>query len=77
MNSPILRLVLRAILAAVTTFATALQQSTNWDRSLISGAIVGAVLAAAEVLTPLNATVGPTKPAAGPVNPVGPQPPAA
>lgn len=62
MNSPILRLILRAILAGVTTFATQLQQSTNWDRSLISGAIVGAVLAAAEVLTPLNASVGVAKP---------------
>ena len=59
--SPTVRLIVRAILAGVVAFATQLQQSTNWDRSLISGAIVGAVLAAAEVLTPLNATVGVAK----------------
>lgn len=62
MQSPTVRLIVRAILAGVVAAGTQLQQSTNWDRSLISGAIVGAVLAAAEVLTPLNPTVGVAKP---------------
>jgi hypothetical protein len=57
-KNPSVRLVLRALVAAVTTFATALQSSSTWDSSLLRGAIVGAVLAGLEYTTPLNPTVG-------------------
>ena len=59
--SPTVRLIVRALLVGVVTAGEKLQSSSSWDRALIAGAIVGGVLAAAEVLTPLNATVGVAK----------------
>lgn len=67
MNSPVVRLVARALIAFVSTVAVQLQQSHGWDTAVIEGAIVGGVLAGLEVLTPVNATVGPAK--AGPAKP--------
>lgn len=59
--TPTIRLILRAVLVGVTSFLVQLQQSTNWDNALWRAAIPAAILAALEVLTPLNAVVGPTK----------------
>lgn len=52
------RLVFRAVLAGVTTFCVQLQGSTSWDAAVLKAAIVAAILATAEALTPLNAVVG-------------------
>lgn len=57
-SGPQLRLILRAVLVGVVTFAERLQASSSWDKSLVEGAIVAAVLAGAEAFTPLNAVVG-------------------
>lgn len=59
--SPTVRLIVRAVLAGVVTAGTQLQQATSWNASLVAGACVGAVLAASEVLTPLNPAVGVAK----------------
>jgi len=59
--TPTVRLILRALLVGVASAAGQLQSSSSWDRSILVGAIVAGVLAAAEVLTPLNSTVGPGK----------------
>lgn len=58
LNNPTVRLVIRAVLAGVTTFCVQLQGSTSWDAAVVKAAIVAAVLATAEALTPLNSTVG-------------------
>lgn len=56
--TPTVRLVVRALVAGLTTFATQLQGSTSWDAGLVKGAIVAGVLATLEYLTPLNPHVG-------------------
>lgn len=61
MTGPQLRLVLRAVLVGLITLGEQLQQSAAWDNALFRSAITGAILAALEVFTPLNALVGPTK----------------
>lgn len=60
--TPAVRLGLRAALVGVTSLLVQLQQSAAWDGALLRAAITGAVLAALEVLTPLNALVGVAKP---------------
>ncbi len=62
MKSPVGRLVGRAIVAGLLSFLALLQASDSWDWSVVRAGLVGAVLAAVEVLTPLNATVGVNKP---------------
>jgi len=59
--TPTVRLILRALLVGVASAAGQLQGSSSWDRSILVGAIVAGVLAAAEFLTPLNAVVGVNK----------------
>lgn len=59
--SPSIRLALRAVLVGVTSLAVQLQQNAAWDTALLRSAIIGAVLAALEVFTPVNAVVGPGK----------------
>lgn len=53
------RLVLRALLAGLGTFAATLNQSTSFNRSVVIGAITAAVWAAVEYVTPINQLVGP------------------
>lgn len=60
-DNPTVRLVLRAIIAGLLALGAQLQASDNWDGTLIRSAVVAAMLAALEYLTPLNALVGPTK----------------
>lgn len=60
--TPTLRLVGRAITAFLLSFLTQLQAAESWDSSLLRAAVVGGVLAAIEVGTPLNSTVGLGKP---------------
>jgi hypothetical protein len=60
-TNPYIRIAGRALLAAVLAFAAQVQASDNVDGTLLRSALVGAVLAAAEVLTPLNQTVGVAK----------------
>ena len=67
--TPTVRLILRALLVGVTTLLTQLQQSHGYTTSLVEGAIVAAVLAGLEVVTPLNAVVGLGKPSGGGVPP--------
>lgn len=59
--NPTVRLILRALVVGATTFGVQLQQSTVWDSALLRAAIVAAILAGLEALTPLNAVVGPGK----------------
>ncbi len=54
LNSPVTRLVGRAILSGIVAAAVLYQA----DASAWKGAIVAGVLAASEALTPLNASVG-------------------
>lgn len=61
MTGPQIRLALRALLAALLSLAVQLQQNAAWDNAVIRSAIIGAVLAALEVFTPVNAVVGPGK----------------
>jgi hypothetical protein len=61
MDNPYVRVVGRALLAALLAFAAQVQASDNIDGTILRSALVGAVLAAAEVLTPLNQTVNPLK----------------
>lgn len=63
MNSPVARLVARALIAGLTSFLV-LTKGQDWDWSIVGGAIVASVLAALEVLTPLNPNVGVGKPQA-------------
>lgn len=67
--TPTIRLILRAVLVGVTTLLTQLQQSHGWSTALVEAAVVAAILAGLEVLTPLNALVGPLKSAGGDVPP--------
>lgn len=60
MTAPV-RLALRALLVGFTSLAVQLQASAEWDNALIRSAIVSAVLATLEYLTPLNVAVGPGK----------------
>lgn len=61
MDSPQLRVALRALLVGVTSLLVQLQQSAEWDQALLRSAIVAAVLAGLEVFTPINPVVGPGK----------------
>ena len=56
--TPQFRLLARALVAGLLSFLTQLQASQAWDASLLRSAVVGAVLAGAEYLTPINARVG-------------------
>lgn len=58
-SSPQLRLVIRALLAGLATFAATLNQATSFEKSTIIGAITAAVWATVEYVTPVNALVGP------------------
>jgi hypothetical protein len=60
MDNPIVRLAARALLVAVTAFLTQIQGS-DWDTVTVKAALIGAVLAAVEVFTPINPNVGPLK----------------
>ncbi|CAB4173794.1 hypothetical protein UFOVP1186_14 [uncultured Caudovirales phage] len=60
MDNPLVRLAVRALLVAVTAFLTQIQGS-DWDAVTVKAAVVGAVLAAVEVFTPINPNVGPLK----------------
>lgn len=64
MTGPQVRLALRAVLVGVTSLVVQLQQNAAWDTALLRSAIIGAILAALEVFTPVNAVVGPNKTAA-------------
>lgn len=52
------RLALRAVAVGLTSFLVQIQGSTAIDAAILKAAIVGGILAALEVLTPLNAVVG-------------------
>lgn len=60
LNSPVSRLVARAVLAGAVAFCTALQAADDplAGASLLAAAVAG-LWAAAELLTPLNRSVGP------------------
>ena len=71
MSNPTVRLALRALIAGVLAFASSLQaagtdslNSGDWINAAIA-AVVTAVLASAELVTPLNPTVGVGKPDEG------------
>ncbi len=53
------RLLLRALLAGLGTFAATLNQSNHFDKSVIIGAVTAAVWATVEYVTPINQLVGP------------------
>lgn len=55
---PKIRLASRSVLMGVTTMLVQLQGQASWDHALIRSAIVSAVLASMEVLTPMNGQVG-------------------
>ena len=60
LTNPVVRLIGRAVLVGVTSILVQIQSSTGaivWHSILVAG-----VLAAAEVLTPLNSIVGLGKP---------------
>lgn len=61
MTSPQIRVALRALLVGVTSLLVQLQQNAAWDTALLRSAIISAILAGLEVLTPLNTVVGPGK----------------
>jgi len=52
------RLAVRALAVGLTTLLVQLQQSSSWSTAVVEAAVVAAVLAALEVLTPVNALVG-------------------
>lgn len=54
-----LRLLERAALAGLATFATNLSGASTLDRSAVIGAATAAAWAAVEYFTPLNSLVGP------------------
>ena len=56
-SSPQSRLIVRAVLAGIATFAVKLQAGPLTHAVLV-GAVTAAVWAAVEVLTPVNALVG-------------------
>lgn len=58
MNTPVFRLAARAFIVAVMAFLAQLQASDSWDSSLLRSAILAAMLAVLEYLTPLNPSVG-------------------
>lgn len=57
LGNPTVRLVLRALVAGVMAGLVMLNTSSDWS-AVWKGAVVAGVLAACEVLTPLNPTVG-------------------
>ena len=58
-ESPVTRLAGRALLAGLAVFLTTLQTTSGHiGRDVLAGALTSAGLAALEVLTPLNKTVG-------------------
>ena len=58
MKNPVVRLIARALVAGAAAFVAQLQASESWDAALLRSALIAAVLAAVEVLTPVNAVVG-------------------
>jgi hypothetical protein len=70
--SPMVRLAMRAVIAGVLAFASSLQAAGtdtlnggDWINAAIAGVLAAAVLAAAELGTPINKTVGLGKPDTG------------
>jgi hypothetical protein len=61
---PVVRLVARAVLAAVVVFVTTLQTSTSIDKAAVLAAGTAAFWAFVEAYTPLNQLVGKFKPKA-------------
>ena len=59
--NPKVRLVGRAVVVGVSVLVAQLQAADHWDGALLRAAAVAGVLAAVEVLTPLNQLVGPFK----------------
>lgn len=63
--SPVVRLAVRAVIAGVLAFASSLQaagtdslNSGDWINAAIAAVVAAAVLASAELVTPINPTVG-------------------
>lgn len=57
LSNPTVRLIGRALVAGVVAALLMLQTADDWA-SVWKGAVVAGVLAACEILTPLNPTVG-------------------
>lgn len=58
MNSPVVRLIGRAVVAALLALLVQLQAADHWDASILRSALCAAALAGLELVTPLNKTVG-------------------
>jgi hypothetical protein len=57
-SNPVVRLALRALLVFVLSAAAQLQASDSWDGTVLRAALSAGVLAALEVFTKLNPSVG-------------------
>lgn len=61
MLNPYVRVLARALLAGLGAFLTSYQRDGDLVPAVVAGAIVAVGLASAELLTPINATVGVAK----------------
>lgn len=56
--TPNVRLILRAGVVFAATTLEQLRDSSTWTTALVTGAVIGGILAGLEVLTPINGLVG-------------------